>query len=76
MPAVVVVLLLGRGGGSSHATRGCAMGGNFNEPEREREADQDDERSEQLAPARMLSAHEPGSEDPDDRYTQRERSNG
>ena len=52
------------------------MGGNFNEPERERKADQDDERSEQLAPARMLSAHEPGSEDPDDRYTQRGRRNG
>ena len=36
------------------------------EPERERKADQDDERPEQLAPGRMLAAHEPRGEDPDD----------
>jgi hypothetical protein len=44
--------------------------------ERERKPDQDDKRSEQLAPARMLAAHEPGREDADDRYKERERSNG
>jgi hypothetical protein len=29
------------------------------EPDRERKADQDDERPEQLAPGRVLAAHEP-----------------
>ena len=40
--------------------------------ERERKADQDDERPEQLAPGRVLAAHEPRGEDPDDRHEQGE----
>ena len=39
--------------------------------ERERKADQDDERPEQLAPGRVLAAYEPRGEDPDDRHEQR-----
>src|SRR5438874_10082603 len=43
--------------------------------ERERKADQDDERPEQLAPGRVLAAYEPRGEDPDDRHEQGEGRN-
>ena len=44
------------------------------ETECEPKADQDDERSEQLAPRRILTSHEPSGEDPDDRHEQGEGS--
>lgn len=50
-------------GGGPPMTASCV-----DEPERERKADQDDERPEQLAPGRVLGAREPRGEDPDDRH--------